>query len=211
MGHHKKWNFDRNECYDYIESSIVPGVKNKSQAIEEYCQLVELPEHVVRVTYYNERKRRLAEDIGMPEDEIELEPEPDIPEPEKDPLETISEVFTLGGEAGIDMTKVLNGLLPLFEAARNEINHKQQLTSIEQLKQDTEVYKIHAEQAMSDKNKMEQELGIMRTQVLELNRVLEEFLNLASLQKVAGLSDFTYRLKIMVDKTGSVQSVEKVT
>jgi hypothetical protein len=222
-----KYYVDRKDVLDYVKRRLNEGA-NKSKAFDEYCTKHNLPIYIVRQNYYKaldkydidsnvidipfkEVINTITSGGNLPDKIVSENPTIQSTQPEDNTLETISQLVELGESTNIDLTPILTALLPLFKAATKSEDSSIFDQEMERLSNENkELYDMLQEEEKKTSD-IKTELEEMRQHVEALDGYLDEFLKLPSLKKLGKLEDFTYNLKILVDKTGLVQRVEEVS
>lgn len=191
-----KYVVDMEELFEYITDRIRDGKTTAMKAIAEYGELSDLPESKVRQTYYKMRAK--SQRSKLSEGNV-ISVIPESNESKSDIMTVLSGIIEMSEKAEVNLEPILEALLPLFKAAvKSDDNAK-----IETLEFELSLTKTKCEN-------LTKEVMAMKKHVVKLDNYLDDFLHLPSLKKIGNLEDFTNHLKILVDGSGIVQSVEEL-
>lgn len=180
-----RYNYDPMYIYEYVENRKQEGFSTKI-AMGEIIEKFNLPDYIVRNALYSARRKVMVDKILPPITPITIEP------PKQD-INIISDMVQSGDKIGLNTTTILKELLSLLEdVAENEKLRKNLANEREKVA------------------RLENEMNNIRTHVNSLNQLLEHFMSLTSLEKVSTLSDFTYQLKVKLDKHDNVIQIDRL-
>lgn len=229
----KKWDLNKRECYDTMSELMKRGM-NATEAKLEYMRLHELPEYVVREAYYSvknelfpETRRGHATEAQHAKAGLRAAPcqvVAAVPPAVKEAagaaeaavndgdsmLSCLSDIIVSGERSGLDMEGFFAGIYPVFQLAAVGATYRDKAAKINTILADNQRLKSDLETETQKVSCLKKQIDEMKRYITELDEICETFLKLSGSQKIVKLADLTSELKYIIDKSGVVQSVQRV-